>query len=100
MIGHPTETIEDIEQSISLIEELSADRTHLNLVMPLPGTELAEYSNELPRTWWKYYFHGKTFHNISSVDNSKLDEYFRKICEWAALRNEGLNEGLERFTEI
>lgn len=88
MIGHPTETIEDIEQSISLIEELDADRTHLNLVMPLPGTKLAEYAGELPREWWKYYFHGKTFCNISNVDNSKLDQYFRKICEWAALRNE------------
>lgn len=92
MIGHPTETIEDIRKTISLIEELDVDRTHLNLVVTLPGTELAEYTNILSKEWWKYYFHGKTLHTISNIDNEKLDNLFRKICEWTALRNKGIKE--------
>jgi hypothetical protein len=83
---------EQIEQTVSLIEELDADRTHLNLVVTLPGTELTKYSDGLSKEWWRYYFHGKTLHTISDVDSVELDKLFRKICEWAALRNKGVKE--------
>ena len=92
MIGHPTETLSDIEYSISLIEEIAADRTLLNLVTPLPGTKLVDFAgglDRIDRTWWKYYFQGKSFHQISEINKSDLDVYFKKMCEWVAQKNMG-----------
>ncbi len=90
MIGHPTETLSDINDSISLIDELDADRTLLNLVTPLPGTKLVDYVIEdISKDWWKYYFQGKVFHSISDINHQDLDGYFRVMCEWVALKNIG-----------
>jgi len=90
MIGHPTETLSDVNDSISLIDELDADRTLLNLVTPLPGTKLIDYVNgDISKDWWKYYFQGKVFHSISDINYEDLDGHFRKMCEWVALKNTG-----------
>lgn len=92
MIGHPTETLSDVNDSISLIDELDADRTLLNLVTTLPGTKLVDYVNEdISKDWWKYYFQGKVIHSISDIKYEDLDVYFRKMCEWVALKNTGNN---------
>jgi anaerobic magnesium-protoporphyrin IX monomethyl ester cyclase len=82
MIGHPTETNEDVQATERLIEELDADRTLLNLVTPLPGTPIYQ---DTSRDWWRYYFQGKSFDPISKID--KIDIVFRRMSEEVAERN-------------
>lgn len=43
MIGHPTETKEDIDATIQLINKISPDYLFLSISTPYPGTELYEY---------------------------------------------------------
>ena len=62
MIGYPTETIETIEDTISLIKSLKLDFGSVSIVTPFPGSQLYDYcrENNLLRTnnWGEYsYFH-------------------------------------------
>ena len=58
MIGYPTETVETIEETISLAKSLDLDYAGFSIVTPFPGTRLYEYckSNDLLRTtdWEEY----------------------------------------------
>lgn len=46
MIGSPTETPEDIRQSIALLRELKPDSTVVSITTPFPKTRLYEYAVE------------------------------------------------------
>ena len=40
MLGNPTETMEDIEQTFAFIRKCKADHAHISVTTPFPGTEL------------------------------------------------------------
>ena len=40
MLGHPTETMEDVEMTFDFIRECKADHAHISITTPFPGTEL------------------------------------------------------------
>lgn len=42
IIGYPTETKGDIEETIKFAKELNLKRAHFSLFLPLPGTEITE----------------------------------------------------------
>lgn len=97
MVGHPTETLQEIQDTVRLIEKVDADRTGLNLVTPLPGTDLVKYvggEENLNGDWWKYFFQGKAFKSISNLSDDCLNRVYSKISKWVAERNSGDKKSL------
>lgn len=94
MVGHPTETLKELQDTIDLMDDLNAWRSLVNLTTPHPGTELRNFLNEkdLDKHWWKYYFQGKAFGKpLANIQKDKIDEAYAIISEWATKKNLGEN---------
>jgi radical SAM superfamily enzyme YgiQ (UPF0313 family) len=58
MIGSPTETVEDIKKTFSLMKKLDPDYVHLTMLTPFPGTEIYKAALQqgiVPHDVWKEY---------------------------------------------
>jgi anaerobic magnesium-protoporphyrin IX monomethyl ester cyclase len=58
IIGNPTETREEIRDTIRFAREIDPDYVHLSVMMPFPGTEIYRLGLEkgiLPHDYWKQF---------------------------------------------
>ena len=82
IIGHPYETLEDIEKTRQLARRIKADYTQFYIATPLPGTELYEMAEK--NKWLR---DGKTFYGREAGEHLTME------CEFTAkellrIRNE------------
>lgn len=61
--SHPSETYEDVNLSIKLINEISPDMIMVSVIVPYPGTEVYALMREkglldIPEKWDEYLFYG------------------------------------------
>ena len=93
MIGNPTETVEDIEKTISLLLELPLDEFHISHLTPFPGCELyktADQYGTFDRDWkkmsgWQILFvpNGLTKEQLVYYSNLAFRKfYFRPRIIW------------------
>lgn len=72
LIGMPTETVEEMKQTLQLARELDAKFVSLSVAIPHIGTKLYEMAVamgwELPRDGWESYFH----QSMSAVLNENV----------------------------
>lgn len=95
MIGAPTETVEDLEQTYQLIRRIKPFNTHVSTVTPFPGTALHKYCEERgiikPMTYEDYdSAHStevmQTFLELEDLDAADLSRYAAKIISYSARR--------------
>jgi len=82
MLGHPTETEDEMIQSVNLAKELNPTKTAFYLVLPLPGTELydiAQSQNLITKDFSQFMWYHLPVSNISGVSEKRLKE----IQRWA-----------------
>jgi radical SAM superfamily enzyme YgiQ (UPF0313 family) len=87
IVGHPTETLDDIQATIDLIDDIHPSRTTMNLMTVLPGTAL--WKEDQTREWWRYFFQGKSVRSVSSLSDEKLNEVYKEISAWVMKKNMG-----------
>ena len=86
-IGHPTETVDDLEKTVSLLKIIKPNFTLTSYLTPLPGTYSYHWgvkNRKITSTYYKnmnYHFHAadKPYVNISDVPDNVLIEYKKKI---------------------
>jgi len=88
IVGHPTETLDDIQGTTKLIEELQAHRTSVSIMTPYPGSQL--FNPMIRREWWRYYHQGKTVKSLSTLSDERLNDVYSTISEWVKKMNLGL----------
>lgn len=79
IIGHPTETLEELNQTLNLVKELQPIFIHLHYLTPYPGTKIFEqYKKELKN--FKEFSHWRTQEfNISNIKTETLQKMMKKI---------------------
>lgn len=79
IIGHPTEKLKEIEQTLNLVENLKPIFIHLHYLTPYPGTKIfTQYKSKL--TQFKDFSHWKAHDfNISAVKTEVLQKMMRRI---------------------
>ena len=85
MMGHPDETLEEINLTKKFMKEISADQNLLQIYRPFPGTPyfdlcLREHKLQMPKSLKEYVTFGVLGHhaNISKVPISTLWKEFYK----------------------
>jgi radical SAM superfamily enzyme YgiQ (UPF0313 family) len=79
MIGMPTETEEEIKETLAFARELESDYYSLSILAPYPGTEIyddvIEGGIKLPKEHWEYFFHqSKDMILTDNIDIRLIDE--------------------------
>lgn len=77
MLGHPTETEEEIWDSINLAKKLNPSKVGFYLCMPIPGSELyqmAKNKNAITEGFHEFRWYGKSVYNLSKVQSERLKE--------------------------
>lgn len=79
MIGFPTETKEDMQETLDFARELDATYYSLSILAPYPGTEIYDdiirSEIKLPKEHWEYFFHqSKDMILTDNVDEALVDE--------------------------
>lgn len=98
MVGHPGETQKDIEDTFSLIRDLTKyckkNIISINTTCPYPGTGYWEYAVkkhgnfiDFYKDSYKYYHQGTPFINITDMDDKLFHEYVAKINHFAKNAN-------------
>ena len=80
MIGMPTETVEEMHQTLNLVREVDADYVSLSVATPQIGTELCEMAEAmgikpLPESWESFYHQSKGTVLNSNVTPSLIEEF-------------------------
>ena len=84
MIGHPTETEEDIKKSIAFAIRLNPDYAKFAITIPLPGTplfnDLVANGRIKTRDWNKYNFSlpAKDLYEHDTLSWETIEEYYNK----------------------
>lgn len=86
IVGHPTETWDDISLTLRLIEKLDVDRVTLNMLTPLPGSDLIKQTGTCS-DWARYFFQGNTLSSLSALSDEDLNFVYRKMGEVVARKN-------------
>lgn len=89
MLGVPGETLEEMEQSISFVKELSPDHANYSICMPLPGTpfyEAALRDGVLKSDFWLEYARAPKPGLKLPVINGQLDEAALRALQDRAMR--------------
>ena len=82
MAGFPSETDEDLKETINFAKEIDADYYSLSVLAPYYGTkmyyDLIEQGVALDKKPWEYFFHqtGELMVN-NKIKQSTLNEYLR-----------------------
>lgn len=79
IIGHPTEKLKEMEQTLNLVKDLKPVFIHLHYLTPYPGTKIfTQYKDKLAQ--FKDFSHWKAHEfNISAVETRVLQKMMRKI---------------------
>lgn len=77
IIGHPTETLKELKQTLNLAKELKPIFIHLHYLTPYPGTKIfTQYKSKL--TKFKDFSHWKAHEfNISAVETEVLQKMMK-----------------------
>jgi len=80
MLGFPTETNGDVQETLSLAKELDPTYYSLSILAPYPGTKIYDDMMKngvtLPREHWEYFFHqSKDMILTPKIDESLIDEF-------------------------
>ena len=78
MIGMPTETEEEMQETLDFARELECDYYSLSILAPYPGTEIyddiIEGGIKLPKEHWEYFFHqSKDMILTDNIDKRLVD---------------------------
>jgi len=80
MIGFPTETKEEMQETLDLARELDADYYSLSILAPYPGTEIYDdvikSGIELPKEHWEYFFH----QSKDMILSDNIDKHLVDAC--------------------
>ncbi len=98
MLGHPTETAADIEDTISMVKKMCSlprNFVEVNVVCPYPGTELWPLALEKSGggnfvdidTYYKMFHQNSPVVNLTDLPNSEIDKYIREVCSMVARRS-------------
>lgn len=77
MLGHPTESEEEIFESIRLAKELDPSKVGFYLTLPVPGSELYEMAKSrdlITEDFSEFMWYGKCVSKISAVPPGRLKE--------------------------
>jgi len=91
-MGYPTETQEEIVQTINFAKELDVDIAQFMIATPLPGTELWEIANKMgtinEEDWSSFTFYAPTNMPIStnSISEKELLDLYKKAYRSFYLR--------------
>lgn len=79
IIGHPTETLKELRQTLNLVKDLKPIFIHLHYLTPYPGTKIfSQYRSQL--TQFKDFSHWKAHEfNISAVKTEILQKMMRQM---------------------
>lgn len=95
MLGHPGETEKDINDTLSLIKQLSKyckrkNYISINIVCPYPGTGYWDYANrkygefiDFYSESYKYYHQARPYVNLTDMDNQVFYSYIDRIKRFA-----------------
>jgi len=79
MIGFPTETKEEMQETLDFARELDSTYYSLSILAPYPGTEIYDdiirSGVKLPKEHWEYFFHqSKDMILTDDIDETLIDE--------------------------
>jgi radical SAM superfamily enzyme YgiQ (UPF0313 family) len=79
MIGFPTETKEEMQETLDFARELDPTYYSLSILVPYPGTEIYDdvirSGVKLPKEHWEYFFHqSKDMILTDNIDEALIDE--------------------------
>lgn len=77
IIGHPTETEEEIWETIKFAKELDPAKVGFFLSLPIPGSELYEMAksrNLITKDFSEFWWYRQSVSNLSSVPSERLTE--------------------------
>jgi len=94
MIGAPTETKEDIEETISFMKELNPDFVHITILTPFPATDLYSLGLErgiLHNDYWREFAKNPTsdfkpYFWEENLTRGELEKYLKKAYKLFYLR--------------
>jgi len=76
MVGNPTETPQDIIDTINLLEEINFDGLHVSLFTPFPGTDIFDYSTKRglisARAWSDYDFYSNVSIKLEHFSSKQI----------------------------
>lgn len=82
MLGIPTETVEDLEQTYRLIKAIKPELHSPTYFSPIPGSDLFDYCQEkdlIKTVGYDQYVRNPTHEKIKGIDYELLDQYREKI---------------------
>jgi radical SAM superfamily enzyme YgiQ (UPF0313 family) len=82
MVGFPTETNEDLKETISFAKELKSDYNSLSILAPYYGTEIWDIALnngwKLDKEHWEYFYHQSQEMIVNDkIDQNLIKEFFR-----------------------
>ena len=89
IIGCPGETEETIKKTFNFMKELDLDLISLNILTPLPGTEIYKWAKEngyLMSEDWRDYTFTKSVIRLPTIAPETVDKYLKKIYRGFYLR--------------
>jgi len=97
MVGHPTERPEDVMETVKLIKKLKSlprNYVDINVVVPLPGTELWAKGFEKNKgkeflgidTYYHLFFQGFPIINLTDMTDEELDKWIKAVYRLATLQ--------------
>ena len=81
MAGFPSETEEDLKETINFARKIDADYYAISIVAPYYGTKmyytLMDDGYKLDKKPWEYFFHqtGEMLANTNNISKEVVDEY-------------------------
>ncbi len=84
MLGVPTETVEDLEMTYSLIKAIQPELHSPTYFSPIPGSDLFDYCSEnglIKTSAYEEYVRNPIHGKIKGIDYRVLDQYRLKISE-------------------
>lgn len=85
MIGHPTETIDDIEMSKKLFLKSKTTNAYLHIVCPYPDTELARIAEErgidlTAKYGYRFFPQAYPLVNLTNLSDAELEKHYRRFA--------------------
>lgn len=89
MVGAPTETPQDVLDTINLLEEIPFDGLHVSLFTPFPGTTIFDYAIEKELisaiSWRGFDFYSKISMKTENFTSNEIKNIRENIQKWAIL---------------
>ncbi len=88
LLGHPEETLEDMQETMRFSRRLSLDKASFMPLMPLPGSEIWdrwEGKNQIGSDGWDKFFYYRTI-NISTIPDETLGKLQKRAMLFFYLR--------------